>query len=141
VSLRELAAKNEQKRRRRLKSRRKKDYRAECQLVRKLRKYGFKAVRVPVSALSKEPLPDIFATKGETILAFEVKTQNSGRTHFKKNQTKKLFDFLSIFNIYGRKIAVLAGKFPYKWVFKKIEKPGDYTFSREEKGNIKLKSM
>lgn len=39
------------------------------------------------------------------------------------------------------KTAVLAGKFPYKWVFRKVEKPGDYVISREEESSINLKSM
>lgn len=141
MSLRELAVKSKPKRRRRLKSSKRKGYRAERQLVKKLRKYGFKAVRVPASAPSREPLPDVFATKGDAILAFEVKAQNTGRTYFRKNQVEKLFKFLSMFDVYREKIAVLAGKFPYKWVFKKIEKAGDYIISKEEKNNINLKSI
>jgi len=141
VSLRELAAKNKPERSRGLKISRRKGYHGERQLVKKLRKYGFKAVRVPTSAPSREPLPDVFATKGDTILAFEVKSQSSEKIYFRKNQVEKLFEFLSMFNMYREKIAVLAGKFPHKWVFKKIEKPMDYIISKEEKDNINLKSI
>lgn len=140
VSLRELAYKNKREGKGGLKVRRRKGYDAERQLVKKLRKYGFKAVRVPVSAPSREPLPDVFATKSDTILAFEVKAQSSGRIYFRKSQVEKLFEFLSIFDIYNNKIAVLAGKFPNKWIFKKVEEPLNYTISKEEKNNINLRT-
>jgi hypothetical protein len=66
VSLRELAAQSKRKGRRVLTGKesrriRRKGYRAERQLVKKLRGYGFKSVRVPASAPSREPLPDVFA--------------------------------------------------------------------------------
>ena len=53
----------------------KRGYDAERELVHKLRDNGFKALRVPVSAPSNEPLPDVFAIRANTILAFEVKSQ------------------------------------------------------------------
>ena len=138
MSLRELAVKPG---RRELKTRKRKGYHGERELVKKLRRYGFMAVRIPVSAPSREPLPDVFATKDDKILAFEVKAQSSGRIYFRKSQVEKLFGFLSMFEMYREKIAVLAGKFPYKWVFRKIEKPGDYVISKEEKDSINLKSI
>ena len=49
--------------------------------MKKLRKYGFKAVRVPVSSPSREPLLDVFTTKSDAILAFEVKDQSSGKIY------------------------------------------------------------
>ena len=78
-----------------------KGYYAERELVKKLRRYGFRAVRVPMSAPSGEPLPDVFATKGDCILAFEVKAPNADRAYFKRDQVKKLFEFLNIFGVYG----------------------------------------
>lgn len=101
-------------------------HRAERDLVKKLRAKGFKAVRVPVSAPSSEPLPDVFATKDDCVLAFEVKSTSSDRVYFKQEQVGKLFDFLGIFGVYEKRKAVLAGKFPYKWVFKVADKVGDY---------------
>jgi Holliday junction resolvase len=101
-------------------------YRSERDLVKKLRAKGFKAVRVPVSAPSSEPLPDVFATKGDRVLAFEVKSTSSDRVYFKQEQVKKLVDFLGMFEVYDKKKAVLAGKFPYKWVFKVAEKIDNY---------------
>ena len=41
----------------------KRGYRAERELVRKLRLHGFRAVSAP----SKEPLPDVFATKDDRL--------------------------------------------------------------------------
>ncbi|MFQ6095997.1 MAG: Holliday junction resolvase Hjc [Candidatus Bathyarchaeia archaeon] len=112
---------------------RRKGYRAERELVRKLRSWGFKSVRVPVSAPSSEPLPDVFATKGDTLLAFEIKAPNSERTYFQKKQIKKLFDFLNMFEAYTERIAIIGAKFPYKWVFRKVEEVDDYVIHKKEK--------
>jgi Holliday junction resolvase len=101
-------------------------YRAERDLVKKLRVKGYKAVRVPVSAPSSEPLPDVFATKDGCILAFEVKSTSSDRIYFKQEQVRKIVDFLSMFEVYDKKKVILAGKFPYKWVFKVADKIDNY---------------
>jgi len=113
-----------------------KGYRAERELVRKLRRHDFRSVRVPASAPSSESLPDVFATKGERILAFEIKAPNADRAYFRKKQVKKLFDFLSMFEAYAQKTAIIGAKFPYKWVFREIKAVDDYVVLREEKGNI-----
>ena len=137
MSLRELAEgiKNGDKRKKRLKGNtltrlesrriRRKGARVERQLVAKLRNMGFKAVRIPLSAPSSEPLPDVFATKGSSILAFEIKAPNAERVYFKKKQMTKLFEFLSFFSVFPQKKAVLVAKFPYKWVFKIVKKSED----------------
>jgi len=105
----------------------KRGYDAERELVKKLRGAGFDALRVPVSAPSNEPLPDVFAIKGDTILACEVKSQNR-YTYYKRKQVAKLHEFLDIHRIYPKRFAVLAAKFKYKgWVFDLAERPGDYT--------------
>lgn len=70
--------------------------------------------------------------KAETLLAFEVKAPNSEKAYFRRDQVKKLFDFLDMFHVYKRKLAIIAGKFPYKWAFKRIEKPDDYLLQKEE---------
>jgi hypothetical protein len=64
-------------------------HRAERDLVKKLRIKGFKAVRIPVSAPSTEPLPDVFATKDDFILAFEVKSTSFDKIYYKKDQVRK----------------------------------------------------
>ena len=105
----------------------KRGYDAERELVQKLRKSGFEALRVPVSAPSSEPFPDVFAVKDDTILAFEVKSQKR-YAYYKRSQISKLYDFLDIHKIYPKRFPVLAGKFKYKgWVFKIVEKLGDYS--------------
>jgi Holliday junction resolvase len=111
---------------------RRRGYRAERQLVKKLRAIGFKAVRIPVSAPSSEPLPDVFATKENGVFAFEVKAPRADRAYFKKAQVKKLFDFLALFDFYAEKTPVLVCKFPYRWVFRRIENPDDYTIRIDE---------
>ncbi len=106
--------------------------------MKKLRTNDFRAVRVPVSAPSKEPLPDVFATKGDYLVAFEVKAPRAKRAYFRKGQVEKLFEFLNLFGVYPQKLAVLAAKFPYKWVLKSIGKPDNYVIQKREKSNFKL---
>jgi len=105
----------------------KRGYDAERELVKKLRGAGFDALRIPVSAPSSEPLPDVFAIKGEAILAFEVKSQ-SRYAYYKSAQIAKLHEFLKIHRYYPKRIAVLAAKFKYKgWAFIVAEKPDYYS--------------
>ncbi|UCD45370.1 MAG: endonuclease [Candidatus Bathyarchaeota archaeon] len=105
----------------------KRGYDAERELVKKLRDAGFDALRVPVSAPSNEPLPDVFAVKDKTILACEVKSQQR-YAYFKSNQVSKLHEFLQIHRIYPKRLAVLAAKFKYKgWVFEVASKTDDYS--------------
>jgi Holliday junction resolvase len=144
LSLRELAEKPKSKKRirkftsnesRRIRSL---GHRAERDLVKKLRANGFKAVRIPVSAPSSEPLPDVFATKSNYIFAFEVKATSADRVYFRKEQIEKLFGFLGMFEVYEKKTAVLASKFPYKWIFKHIDKVDDYVVHNHEKSTIPI---
>jgi len=109
-------------------------------LVHKLRGNGFKAVRVPVSAPSSEPLPDVFATKGNCLVAFEVKAPKAERAYFPKDQVDKLFFFLNFFEPYTHKLAVLGAKFPRKWVYKVVEKPDDFVVRREEESSFQLET-
>lgn len=119
----------------------KRGYEAERELVHKLRINGFRAVRVPVSAPSGEPLPDVFATKGECIVAFEVKAPKAERAYFPREQVEKLFFFLNFFEPYARKLAVLGAKFPRKWVLRTVEKPDDFVVFREEPSSFQLETQ
>ena len=104
----------------------KRGYDAERELVHMLRDVGYDAIRVPVSAPSSEPLPDVFAIKDDSILSIEVKAQER-YAYYKKDQVQKLFEFLEIHKIYPRRYAVLAGKFKYKgWWFDIATKLDDY---------------
>jgi len=110
----------------------KRGYDAERELVHNLRDAGFDALRVPVSAPSKEPLPDVFAVKGDAILAFEVKS-HSRYAYYRRDQVAKLHAFLDIHRLYPRRLAVLAAKFKYKgWGFIVAERPGDYSIKAGE---------
>jgi len=110
-----------------LKRVKKRGYDAERELVKKLRRWGFEALRVPVSAPSKEPLPDVFAVKGDTIIAFEVKSHER-YAYYKRSQVSKLHEFLKIHHIYPKRVAVLAAKFKYRgWSFLIVDEPGDYS--------------
>jgi len=111
---------------------RKRGYDAEREIVHRLREAGFNAVRIPVSAPSNEPLPDIFAVKGNAILAVEVKSQVS-YAYFKKKQVDKLWKFLEMFDQYPLRVAVVAAKFKWGgWALRIVDKPRDYSIKRGE---------
>lgn len=139
MSLRDIA--NPKKRRERftrtltgkqVRAMKKRGYDAERELVQMMREQGFDSVRVPVSAPSMEPLPDVFAVKKSSIIAFEVKSQVK-YSYYKADQVAKLNAFLDIHKIYPRRYAVLAGKFKYKgWCFRIAERSGDYTLKTGE---------
>ncbi len=116
---------------RQVRAMKKRGYDAERELVHMLRDAGYDAIRVPVSAPSTEPLPDVFAIKGDSIIAVEVKAQVR-YAYYKRDQVQKLHEFLTIHRIYPRRFAVLAGKFKYKgWRFDIAEKVGDYTIKMD----------
>ena len=139
MSLRDIA--NPKKRRERftrtltgkqVRAMKKRGYDAERELVAMMREVGFDAVRVPVSAPSTEPLPDVFAVKDKTVVAFEVKSQLK-YSYYKADQIAKLNGFLDMHKLYPRRYAVIAGKFKYKgWCFNIAEHPGDYTLKTGE---------
>ncbi|MCW4050169.1 MAG: Holliday junction resolvase Hjc [Candidatus Bathyarchaeota archaeon] len=105
----------------------KRGYDAEREVVHMFRDEGYYAIRIPVSAPSREPLPDVFAIKGKTLLAIEVKSQVR-YAYYKRDQVSKLHEFLQMFSLYPRPYAVLAAKFKYKgWWFGLAEKLDDYT--------------
>lgn len=139
MSLREVARSKERRMTKRIlspkevKRIKRRGYDAERELVQKLRMSGLSAMRVPVSAPSSEPFPDVFAVKDEVIMAFEVKARHKRYNYFKRKQVKKLFGYLDFHKIYPRRFAVLAAKFPRRgWTFKIIDKPGDYVIKPGE---------
>lgn len=111
---------------------RKRGYDAEREIVHKLREAGFDAIRIPVSAPSNEPLPDVFAVKEDKIFAFEVKSQLS-YAYFKKKQIDKLYKFLEIHKLYPQRIPVLAAKFKWGgWSLLIAHRLQDYSLKRGE---------
>lgn len=113
--------------RKQIKRMKKRGYDAERELVKKFRAAGFKALRVPVSAPSNEPLPDVFAVRNDTILACEVKSHER-YAYFKQKQIEKLHEFLNIHRIYPKRFAILAAKFRYKgWFYAIAKRPDDYS--------------
>jgi len=100
---------------------RRRGFRSETALVKLLQKKGYKAVRVPVSNPSLNPLPDIIARRDAQVYALEVK--NAGYyAYFPKQQVEKLFRFLDLLiplpNQY--KHAVLAAHMGKKWILKEL---------------------
>ncbi len=90
--------------------------RYERKLVEFLKSKGWKSKRVPASVI------DVIATKGDRIVAFEVK--------FKKNKVKRiqvarLFEWLDLFDYYKVKEAVLA-VYDGNWKFMKVDEIKDY---------------
>jgi len=127
---------------------RKRGFYSETVLVKKLEKKGYKAVRVPVSNPSRNPLPDIIARRGEHVYAFEVKTA-SYYAYFPKKQIEKLFSFLDqLIPLPSQyKHAVLAAHFGRRWIFREMnwkDWEKDKIAERErilkrDKGNFDLK--
>lgn len=140
MSLRELAREDKKRSlrpprtlsRQQVRRLKKRGYDAERELVQMFRRVGFEALRIPVSAPSNEPFPDVFAVKGDCIIAFEVKSQER-YTYFKRKQINKLFRFLEVHKYYPRRYAVLASKFKYKdWTFQIVDKKQDYSIRAME---------
>ena len=100
---------------------RKRGFRSETALVKKLEKQGYKAVRVPVSNPSRNPLPDVIARRNQHVYAFEVKSAGY-YAYFPKRQIEKLFRFLDELIPLDRqyKHAVLAAHFGRRWIFREI---------------------
>ncbi|HVP16284.1 MAG TPA: hypothetical protein VMT42_02850 [candidate division Zixibacteria bacterium] len=100
---------------------RKRGFYTENALVKLLQKNGYKAVRVPVSNPSLNPLPDIMARKNSEMYAFEVKNAKY-YAYFPKQQIEKLFRFLNelVPTDNGHKHAVIAAHLGKRWIFKEI---------------------
>lgn len=100
---------------------RRRGFYSETVLVKKLEKLGYRAVRVPVSNPSRNPLPDVIARRDKHVYAFEVKTA-SYYAYFPKRQIEKLFKFLDELIPLDRqyKHAVLAAHFGRRWIFREM---------------------
>ncbi len=132
-----------------LQRRRKRGFYGETALVKKLEKHRYKAVRVPVSNPSRNPLPDIVARRNEHVYAFEVKTAGY-YAYFSKEQADKLFAFLDQFIPISHqfKHAVLAARFGRKWIFRELDwndwqkgiLPEKMRIMKRDKGNFNVKS-
>lgn len=127
---------------------RRRGFYSETVLVKKLKKAGYEAVRVPVSNPSMNPLPDVIARKGLHAYAFEVKNARY-YAYFAKSQIEKLFEFLDRFiplpyNQY--KHAVLAAHLGKRWIFKELKwdewkhgkLPEKARIVKRDKGNWKI---
>ncbi len=71
----------------------KKGYRFERELLHKLWKFGFAAVRTPASGSMSYPCPDIVAGNGEVYLAIEVKMRSSLPIYIPKKDVEDLIEF------------------------------------------------
>ncbi len=100
---------------------RRRGFYSETVLVKKLEKQGYRAVRVPVSNPSRNPLPDVIARRDKHVYAFEVKTA-SYYAYFPKKQIEKLFSFLDqLIPLPPRyKHAVLAAHLGRRWIFQEM---------------------
>ncbi len=128
--------------------RRKRGFYSEAALVKKLKKKGYNAVRVPVSNPSRNPLPDVIARRGPHVYAFEVKKAGY-YAYFSKEQIEKLFSFLDQLIPHSRqyKHAVLAAHLGRHWIFREMSwedwEKGRLTererILKRDKGNFNLK--
>jgi Holliday junction resolvase len=88
----------------------------EYKTVELLEKNGYKAVRVPVSGTRKQPLPDIIATKDNTIFPIEVKSTSKNHVIIRNFQIEKLFKFCEMFNFCNCQPLVIVHYKKYKSV-------------------------
>ncbi len=100
----------------------------EYRAIQYLSERGFKAIRVPVSAAGKQPLPDVIATRGNTIFAIEVKSTSKSAIVVDRDQVEKLFEFCDVFAFCDCQPAIL--------VFFKREKEVRFVeLTREQRGH------
>lgn len=128
---------------------RRRGFYSESVLVKLLQKHGYKAVRVPVSNPSTNPLPDVIARRELHVYAFEVKNARY-YAYFPKSQIEKLFRFLDELVPIPKqyKHSVLAAHLGKKWIFREIswstwEKgklPEKARIIKRDRGNFKLKT-
>ena len=83
---------------------------AERELTHLLERFGFKAVRIPTSNSSSNPLPDVFAVKGNVLLSIEVKSTWREKVKVRENQVRKLFQFSSLFPLTSFNLIVVKFK-------------------------------
>ncbi len=127
---------------------RRRGFYSESVLVKTLQKHGYKAVRVPVSNPSLNPLPDIIARRDLHVYAFEVKNA-SYYAYFPRQQIEKLFGFLDqlIPVPHQYKHAVLAAHLGKLWRFRELnweewergKLPKQERILKRDKGNFDLK--
>jgi len=100
---------------------RRRGFYSENALVKLLQKNGYKAVRVPVSNPSLNPLPDIIARRESEVYAFEVKNA-SYYAYFPRQQVEKLFQFLDQMVPIPdeHKHPILAAHLGKRWIFREI---------------------
>ena len=126
---------------------RRRGFYSENVLVKLLQKNGFKAVRIPVSNPSLNPLPDVIPRKDNDVYAFEVKNA-SYYAYFPKQQIEKLFRFLDEIIPIDRQLKhpVVAAHLGKKWIFKELswdlwEKnklPEKVRILKRDRGNLNL---
>jgi len=104
---------------------------AERELVSLLRSQGFRAVRIPTSNSSPNPLPDVFAVRSGFLYAFEVKSTWDPKIKVRKLQIEKLLGFLSMFPIPGGAYIAVKFKTFKEWRYVQVNSPQDTTVTRE----------
>lgn len=95
---------------------------AERELVSIFRKNGYNAVRIPTSNSSPNPLPDVFATKGNVLIAVEVKSTWNNKVKVSSLQVEKLLNFLAMFPMRGFSIIAVKFKGEREWRYVTVDK-------------------
>ena len=90
----------------------------ERKLVEILYSKGYSAVRVAGSGCSKNPSPDIIASNGSRIIAFEVKSVQADKIYLSRDVIDKLLIFSKSFNCEAWIAVHLLRK---GWHFKKAD--------------------
>lgn len=90
----------------------------ERRLVHLLQSLGFHAVRVAGSGCMKYPSPDILASNKSRLLAFEVKSSQTGSVYLDESDVAELLEFSNGFGCAAWFAVHLIGK---GWFFKRAE--------------------
>jgi len=134
----------------RIKNWRRRGFYAEASLVKALQKNGFKAVRIPCSNPTLNPLPDLIARKGNHVFAFEVKNVNY-YAYYERHQVKKLFEYLNQFvpTEQENKHPILVAHLGKRWIMKELkwgmfnnsEIPEQLRILKRDHGNFNFKKF
>ena len=98
-----------------------KGYRAEMELVMKLRENGFYAVRLPISGGRGFPC-DVLAAKGEDRRAYQVKETKNDRIYLNKNEIESLLEFSRAFGFKAYVAVKWKRKRRKKWTIIRADK-------------------
>ena len=99
------------------------------ELVEKLRKEGFYAVRVPVSGSKSIPC-DVLAARGEDRRAYQVKETSKSVVYISEKQVRRLLEFSRAFGLKAYVAVRWKGVKGYRWSIVEVKEPSSIKVQR-----------